>query len=250
MIRVFIVDDEEHNRVILKTLLKKYSSNIEVIGESDNVNDAYVKIYNLKPQLVFLDVKMPVRNGFDLLKLFKKINFEVVFVTAYDEFAINAFELNAIGYILKPIDYNLFVNTISKAVNIINSNMPQRLVADFIETLNIDNTVCNKITVHHKDKVVFLEFSNIVLIQIKNGICEIFTIDNIKYYSTKDLKMYENVFKSFKNLIRVSKSCIINVSFISSYSKGEPCVIFLSNGYSIEVPRRKKTEILNLLTNF
>ncbi|MBK6983939.1 MAG: response regulator [Bacteroidetes bacterium] len=132
MIKAFIVDDEEHNRDVLKMLLNKHSPNVEIIGEANNVNDAYVMIYNLKPQLVFLDVKMPIRNGFDLLKLFKKIKFEVIFVTAYDEFAINAFELNAIGYILKPIDYVLLTKTINKAELIINSNKQEGVIADFI----------------------------------------------------------------------------------------------------------------------
>lgn len=248
MIRSYIVDDEEHNRLVLRTLLNNYFQNIEVIGEADNVNDAYVEIYKLKPQLVFLDVKMPVKNGFDLLKLFKKINFEVIFVTAYDEFAINAFELNAIGYILKPIDYTLLSNTISKAEKVISANYPQKTVSHFIETLNFDNTIINKIMVHHNDKVVFIEVTKIIIIQSNNGYCEIHTSDNQIYYSTKDLKMYENVFKDSNQLIRINKSCIINTSFISSYSKGEPCIVLLSNGKSVEIPRRKKTEILSVLT--
>jgi two-component system LytT family response regulator len=247
MIRAFIVDDEEHNRSVLKTLLSKFSENVNIVGEAGNADDAYLKICELKPQLVFLDVKMPHKNGFDLLKLFNEICFEVIFVTAYDEFAINAFELNAIGYILKPIDYTLLRNTVAKAELIINSNRSEKIISEFVQTLSLDNSAINKISVHHNDKVVFIDFEEILSIHSKDGYCEINTVEKAKFYSSKELKMYENVFKGFNRLLRINKSSIINLKYIKSYSKGESCFIELTDGQLLEVPRRKKAEILSVL---
>jgi two-component system LytT family response regulator len=104
-VSALIIDDEEHNRNVLHTLLEKYCPLIKIVGEAFDVDDAYEKINKLKPQLIFLDIKMPNKSGFDLLRLFDNINFEVVFVSAFNEYAITAFDFNALGYILKPIDY-------------------------------------------------------------------------------------------------------------------------------------------------
>ncbi len=244
MVRTFIVDDEAHNREVLKTLLKKYSHEINIIGEADNADDAISLINELKPQLVFLDIKMPTKNGFELLKEFKEINFEVIFVTAYNEFAINAFELNAIGYILKPIDSVLLYKTVDKAERIINSNNTEKTISNFVQTLNIDNSKITKISVHHHDKVVFIGFEDIIQIDANNGYCEILAINNNKYITSKDLKMYENVFKGYEKLFRVNKSTIINISHIKNYTKGEICFAELVNGSVVEVSRRKKGELL------
>ncbi|MGZ5486577.1 MAG: LytR/AlgR family response regulator transcription factor, partial [Nitrososphaeraceae archaeon] len=102
MISAIIIDDEVHNRNVLKTLLEKYCPMIKVIEECGNAIDAFDKINELKPQLIFLDIKMPGKSGFDLLKMFSGIDFEVIFVSAFNEYAITAFEFNALGYILKP----------------------------------------------------------------------------------------------------------------------------------------------------
>ncbi|MBK6983938.1 MAG: LytTR family transcriptional regulator [Bacteroidetes bacterium] len=109
----------------------------------------------------------------------------------------------------------------------------------------MDNSVINKISLHHHDKVVFVNFEDIIFIQANNGCCEIGTIDNQKLYSSKELKMYENVFKGYDDLLRINKSWIINLKYIKSYSKGETCFIELTSGQSLEVPRRKKAEILD-----
>src|SRR4051812_17564140 len=99
MVTAIIIDDEEHNRNVLRTLLEKYRPEISVIAEANSVDDAFRKIKKCDPRLIFLDIKMPVKSGFDLLKQFDEIDFEVIFVSAYNEYAITAFEFNALGYI-------------------------------------------------------------------------------------------------------------------------------------------------------
>ncbi len=249
MISAVLIDDEKLNRIALKTLLLKSDTSVEVIGEADNAEEAYMLINKLQPQLVFLDIKMPQKNGIELLKQFNEINFEVIFVTAYNEYAINAFELNAIGYILKPIDASLLLKTVQKAEMFINSKKDKEYISHFLQTVNpqTNDISVNKISIHHNNKVIFIGFEDILFIKTQGGICEICTTDNKKYTTSKDLKMYENVFLNAVFLQRINRNVIININHLQNYKKGDQIDMELTHGYTFEVSRRKKVEILGKL---
>lgn len=240
LVTALIIDDEEHNRNVLKSLLEKYSPSINVIAETSNVNDAFDLINSQKPQLIFLDIKMPNKSGFDLLKLFDVINFEVIFVSAFNEYAITAFEFNALGYILKPIDYTKLIKAVDKAVLKIISNKQNEDILHFINTLEVKNDLISKISVHHNEKVIFINISDIVSVESNNGVCEIKVINNLRYNSSKDLKLFDDMLEKNGNFIRINKSVIINFDYLKSYSKGDVCTIEMLNGNSFEVSRRKK----------
>lgn len=244
-ITAIVIDDEDHNRSLLKTLLKKHCSSIEVICEATNADDAFEKINTKKPQLVFLDIRMPGKSGFDLLKQFTEIDFEVIFISAFDEYAITAFDFNALGYILKPIDYRKLVKSVERSVSKIVHNQLNSNILHFTKTISDKNDLINKISVHHNDKVVFVNISEIVSIEAHGNICELKLLDNKNYYSSKELKLFEAMLENLGNFIRISRSSIINVDYINSYSKGDICSIELSNGTIYEVSRRKKAEVLS-----
>lgn len=244
LVTAIIIDDEEHNRNVLNVLLKKYCSTVNVIAEASNADNAFEKINKLKPQLVFLDIKMPKKSGFDLLKMFDTINFEVIFVSAFNEYAITAFEFNALGYILKPIDYTKLVNAVGKAVVKINSNQQNYDLPIFIKTIEEKNDLISKISVHINDKVYLLPIVDIVSVEATTNVCELVLIDCSRYHSSKNLKLFENMLEKVGNFIRISKSLIININYIKSYSKGEVCILEMQNGISHEVSRRKKAEVL------
>lgn len=245
MISAIIIDDEVHNRNVLKTLLSKYCPTINVIDECGNASDAFDKINILQPQLIFLDIKMPGKSGFELLKMFAKIEFEVIFVSAFNEYAITAFEFNALGYILKPIDYSKLIITVDKAIFKIASNEKTNSVFHFIRTLDDEDDVVNKISVHHNDKVILLNINYIISVEAKDGTCEIKLDDGKSYYSSKELKLFEEILVKAGNFIRINKSVIINIEHIISYSKGEICNLEIRDNATYEVSRRKKTEVLN-----
>lgn len=113
--KAILVDDEINNRALLSSMLKKHCPEIDLLAEAASVDTAFELINALKPELVFLDVKMPIKNGFDLLRMFEKIDFSVIFITGFDEYAVKAFEFNAVDYILKPIDYSKLINAVKKA---------------------------------------------------------------------------------------------------------------------------------------
>lgn len=247
MTTAIIIDDEENNRVLLKTLLKKHCPEVAVIGEAADADDAFAKINRQQPALIFLDIKMPYKSGFELLKMFTKIDFEVIFVTAYDQYAIKAFEFNAMGYILKPINHTRLIKAVEKAIRQIQASESNEPVLHFIKTLSNKNELINKFSLHHNGKVIFIAVDEISYIESRENSTMLNLYNNAHYYSSKDLVKFEDVLQEIGDFIRINKNIIINTRFIKSYSKGEVCVIDLKSGQSFEVSRRRKSEILKKL---
>lgn len=241
-----IIDDEEHNRNNLKILLNKHCPDINIIGDARSVDEAFTMINVHKPKMIFLDVMMPEKSGFDLLKLFNKLDFEVIFVSAFNEYAVTAFEYNALGYILKPIDYNKLVVTVNKAVLRIELANSNNEVLQFIKTLDPQTNSIAKIPIHHNDKVVLLDIAEVVSIESIEGVCHITTLSK-RHLSSKELKIFEGLLKNAGNFERINKSTLINLDHLQSYEKGETCVLQMINNNKFEVSRRKKTEILHKL---
>lgn len=246
LIKTIIVDDEEHNRNIMRTLLEKYCPEIEIIGEASSADVAFEKVVIEKPQLLLLDIKMPGKSGFDLLKMFKEVTFEVVFVTAYEEYAINAFEFNALGYILKPIDYSKLENTLKKVIQRIKHKTNGHAIENFVTSINNETGKLDKVSVHHGNKVVFIQITDIIMIESHDANSIIHTSNNRKYVSSKTIKDFEEFLK-FYRFFRVNKGNIINADCIVSYTKGDSCIVELKNGVKVEVSRRRKTELLEVM---
>ncbi len=247
MINCVIIDDEEGNRSALQTLISKHCPEIHVSGQAENADDGYKKILDLKPQLIFLDVKMPGKSGFDLLKRFSIIDFEVIFISAFDKYAIRAFDFNAVAYILKPVSVVKLISAVSNARERIDLKSGTELVMHFIKTLSDKDELLNKFSLHHNGKVIFVNISDIAFIQTLENNTILNLSDNSHYYSSKDLAKFEDVLQNTENFIRVSKAVIINTNYIKSYSKGEVCLIEMKCGQVFEVSRRRKTEILKRL---
>ncbi len=248
--KALIVDDEEHNRFLLKSMLNNHCKEIEVIGDADCAESAYTKINTLKPDLVFLDIKMPNKNGFELLSLFSSINFYVIFVTGFDDYAIKAFEFNAIDYLLKPIDYIKLINAVQKCV-LKNEKEQKDDVLHFIHSINEKSDTIKRISIHGNDKVKIIDVNDIMYIKANSGYANVFTKDEIQHHSCKTLLEYETLFKPLSNFIKVSKSYLLNIDYVDSYTKGISCLLTLKNNNNIiEVSRRKKSEIINFFKSY
>ena len=246
MMKAILIDDEYSNRMLLASMLKKHCPDVMIIGDADSVDTGFEMINRLQPDLVFLDVKMPEKSGFDLLRMFKEINFSVIFVTGFDEYAIKAFEFNALDYILKPIDYSKLVKAVKKAEAKIISGTNS--IIHFVHSLEEKTNYIKKITVHDKDKVHVIDLNDIIYIAANKNYSKIFDNKQRLYVSPKPLLHYEELLYPFRNFMRVNKSYIINSGFLISYSKGSDCSITLAGcDIEIEISRRKKTEIIQLL---
>lgn len=244
-LRVVIVDDEQDSIDVIRNLLKKFCPDVEVVGTAMDVADAYTLINKEEPDAVFLDIQMPGGSGFTLLKKFKEIPFDVIFVTSYDKYALDAIKLSALHYLLKPIeveDLKVAVKRIEKSVN--GKDLQQLQIVNVIS--NMDD-IEKKITIHTKDNVTFLGLNEITHLESERNYTIIYTKDNKKYTSSKNLGEYEEMLKEQPTFYRANKSCITNINHVTNYSKDEPCVLTINNQHQQEVSRRKKQELVELL---
>lgn len=238
-----IVDDEKSNRLVLRTLLEKGFPEIGVVFETDDIEEAYTQINSLKPALLFLDIQMPKGSGFNLLKKFDSYPFEVIFVTSFDKYALNAIKSSALDYLLKPIERNDLKEAIEKFKKVqqlkggtTNNALLQNLVADSDK----------KVAIHHKGNVVFLSVKEINYIEADVNYTHVHT-DAITYYLAKTLSEWEEILSNYDNFIRISKSMIVNAAYCSYYEKGDPIILVLRNNVKTPVSRRRRSEVLEKL---
>lgn len=247
--RAIIVDDEDNARDILQRLLEIADPEIEITDACENIQEAYDSITKHQPDIVFLDVQMPGGDGFELLKQFKTINFKVIFVTSYDQYAIQAFRYSAVDYLLKPID----INDLKDALSRLKRNDPVRLKQAAEQTLYLLNNISVQeekdrfIALQQKDRVKFIKLSDIIYLEADRNYSRIYTVDGCVFLHSKTLKHFEDLFVTNKRFFRTGKAYIINLDYVKEYTKSEPCFLYLSNNKEIEIGRRKKTELLDLL---
>lgn len=245
--KVIIIDDEENSINVLKKLLEFYAPDFETIAIAKNVNDAYDVINLHQPDAIFLDINLSNETGFDLLKKFQTIFFDIIFVTSHDEFAIRAIKFNALDYLLKPVEIPLLEGALQRLRE--RKKLNQHQPIDVINVLNVynDNAIQAGITIPNGNKVKFLKLSEIIYIEASSNYSHIHLNSNEIFIHAKLLGYYEDLFLNISSFFRANKSQIINVNYIQEYSKGEPCIVFLKNSKEIEISRRKKTDLLNLL---
>lgn len=246
-IRSILVDDEQHCREVLRNLLNTYFPSIEVVGEADSVERAYELITATEPQLVFLDIQMPRQSGFSLLKKFDEVPFEIIFVTSFDRYAINAIKFSALDYLLKPVMVKDLEEAVLKASRTIEKRSgPGIQVINLLKSIHDDSN--RKIAVHARDHVKLLNPADILYIEADGRYCFVTTANNERYSTAKLLKEFEEWFGETSDFVRIHKSILVNCRHIQAYSKGEPCTITMTNLRSFEIARRKKTEILEMIS--
>ena len=248
-ISAVIIDDEFFNRKLISMLIAKINPLFEITGEAENVRDGFKVINELKPDIVFLDIKMPDGSGFDLLNLFTKIDFEVVFISGFDQYALQAFDFNALDYVLKPIDGDKFKITLDKVHARIasNENNSQGL-KEVAQLYHPNSPIITKIPIHYNDRVVLLNINEIMYIQSIEGATIFSKSGSEKYTSSKHLSNFEFILNNFPNYIKVNKSAYANLNFIADYSRGFNTYITMMDQTRIEISAAKKIEIIDLLS--
>lgn len=242
---VYIVDDEKNSREVLRELIRNFSPELQILGEAGDIDSAYRDIQTLHPDLVFLDIQMPNGNGFNLLKRFDRIPFEVVFVTSYDQFAIDAIKFNALDYLLKPISIDLFKEGIKRAKESHRNRLNQDVrIVNLIQSLDHETNDEQKIVAHQNDKVVLVKISNIMYMEAEINYTHMYTHDEQKYTVSKSIKEFEQFLAPIDQFVRIHRKYIVNIECIHSYSKNEPFTITLNNGIELEASRRKKSDLL------
>lgn len=249
MLNAIIIDDEYANRELVANLLATHCPSVKVVGTADSVDSGYKEIITKKPNIVFLDIQMPHGNGFQLLEKFKEIFFDIIFVTSYDQYAINAIKFSALDYLLKPIDVSELKIAIEKAEKKIEKENKIQLYENLLNNIN-PNNMDKKMAIRVKNNTLFIEMSKISHIEADGNYSNIFLIDGKKYYIAKTLKEIDEFTSELRAFIRINKSVIINSALCTNYQRGENCSVTLNSGQVFEVSRRKKNEVIDRLNTF
>lgn len=238
MIQTIIIDDEKLAVDNLSLLLSEYCQGIEIVGVANSIKEGVDLIEKTNPDLVFLDIEMPFGTGFDLLEKLKEIDFQVIFVTAYNQYAIQAIKCNALDYILKPIDIDELKNSVSKVK--VRENNNER-IESLINNLKTGNFPA-KIALADEGGYVMVDVDSIVRCE-SSGCYTIFHIENSKKITvTRTLKQFEEILPTDR-FIRVHQSHLVNLNKVEKYYKTDGGYLLFSDGSTVSVSRRKKEEL-------
>lgn len=242
MLKSIIVDDEPKSRENLKIILQDFVSNVTVDALCGSVDQAVTAINTSKPDIVFLDIEMQQETGFDLLTKIQDIEFEVIFITAYSEYAIKAIKFSAIDYLLKPIDIEELKGAVQRVIQkreVRTSGRLQILRDHF--TAPKDKL---KIALPTAHGIIFTAIENILYCEASSNYTILHTADGKEYVASKTLKEYEDLLIGY-NFFRIHHSYLVNINAIKKYVKGDGGHVILSNNISLDVSKRKRVDFLN-----
>jgi two-component system LytT family response regulator len=247
MTKAIIIDDEEGSRETLKNLVTNYTPHVEIVALANSVQTGKEAIQKFQPDFIFLDIQMQNETGFDLLEAIE-IDFDIIFTTAYDQYAVKAFKFCAIDYLLKPID----IDELVKAVDKISKRKKIEHSFEKLETLIYNQksggSGNKKIAVPTLEGLNFIQMNNIIRCEADGAYTYIFTTDGEKILVSKIIKEFEDLLQDY-NFFRTHQSHLINLSHIKKYVKGDGGYVVMLDNSSIPVARRKKDEFLKLFGN-
>jgi two-component system LytT family response regulator len=242
--RVVIIEDEVNNQIFLENALQKFVEGVTIIGKAENVKAGIHLINTTNPDIVYLDIELPDGSGFDILEKIDDKNINVIFITAFENYAVKAFRYSAIDYLLKPFNIEELIDATDRA-KVQKENKEMR-ISFLQEQVKIPTKKVEEILIDGFDNFVKVELNKIIaLVADSNFVC-IQTDDGEKVYCSKTLKFYEDLLdeKIFK---RIHRSHIINVKKITQIDKGRTGYVTLTNQEKYEIAARRKPMLLNAM---
>jgi two-component system LytT family response regulator len=246
-IKAIIIDDEERARDSLSSIIKDYCKDVLIVDTCSNVPDGVIAINKHKPDVVFLDIEMPDYNGFELFSFFNEINFDIIFVTAYSQYAIKAFEVSAIDYLLKPVD----IEALQKSLEKVKTKQTQIALQKRLELLKENFTAeeINKIALPMGDGLLFVEMKDIILFEADGAYTNLYMNNGSKILVSKRLKFFEDILQDRTNFFRPHRSHLININYIKKYIKGDNTIV-MDNLVELSLSRDLKQDFESLLKEF
>jgi two-component system, LytTR family, response regulator len=245
MINALIIDDEEDGREVLKLAIDKYCPEISVIQLCDTPEQGLEAIKINKPDLVFLDVQMPNMSGFDLLQRASPVDFEVIFVTAHDQYAIKAIKFSALDYLLKPVDVTELLNSVQKVKERLQVNNAHRYQS-VLHNVQYKKKNIEKLAIPTAEGIDFFETDDLIFCKADGSYTELFLTNKTSKIVCKNLKDFEGLLME-SGFCRVHHAALINMQHIQKYVKGEGGHVIMTDGHIVNISRRKKEEFLLLL---
>lgn len=245
MIKVVIVDDEADARFLIRNLLERHCADkLQVVAEADDVKAAVETIQKYQPDVVFLDIRMNEGTGFDVLEQLPEKNFEVVFVTAYDQYAVKAFQFSALGYLMKPIkikDLKAVIDSIVERNSNVKETSDKRLKV-LIENYGDEHKI-KKLVIAHLEGFEVADLHDIVWLQGDGNYTHLHLQNGKRITATKALGAYEDLLNDY-GFFRVHQSTVINLRHVSAYHRADGGFIELSDGHQAKLSRHRKTEFM------
>jgi len=245
MITATIVDDEPYSCEALVTLLERYCPDVKVLDICYSAASALVSIKEQNPQILFLDIEMPHMNGFELLEKLPEINFELIFTTSYDQYAIKAIRFSALDYLLKPIDQEELKKAVQKAVNSMQRPLPQQIEI-LLQKLSHPTIAVNKIAIPTIEGLQMVLVESIINCESDRNYAVLFLKNKQKIVASRSLKEIEEMLDDY-SFARVHHSHLVNLNEVEKYIKGEGGYLLMSDGRTVDVSRSRKEILLKKL---
>ena len=249
MIRAIIIDDEQHCIDRLSNLLKdQLSKEVHLIESFRTVEEGIKGIEKLRPDLVFLDIQIQDKTGFDLLRHFQQMYFQVIFTTAFDKYAVQAFRFSAVDYLLKPVHPEELKQAVGKLSERSGNNTISDTVFHLLNNIKETQIANKKIGIPVITGLVFVPVSDIIRCESDINYTTFYMKDKQKLLVAKTLKEYEEILSDY-NFFRIHNSHLINLAYIKSYHKGKGGFVTLTDGSEVEISTRRKDEFLKKITS-
>lgn len=246
MIKAVIIEDEQKSREVLKKLLEKNCSEIEIVGMAESVQQGIELVRALQPELLFLDIMMPDGSGFDLLEKISDHKFDVIFTTATDKFAIKAIKYSAMDYLLKPIDAEELSNAVKKFLERKNNSSLEKNFRFLLENIKQKDEQYSKISLPTGNAYEIVLVSDIIRCEAYDNYTNFFLTGGRKFLASGTMKHYEDLLPE-KKFIRVHHSHLINMNQVARFLKEDSGYAVMSDGSKVEISRRKREDFLKLL---
>jgi len=247
--KAIIIDDERKARNLLRILIAENCSKITSVIEAEDLLSGVALIKEHKPQIVFLDIEMPEHSGLEILNFIKKedVNFEIIFTTAYSEFAIKAFQLSAIDYLLKPLRAETVKDAAEKAMQQIGKSDISLKLEELKKSLKTSNF--NKIGLPFADGFKFVDFEDIILFEADGMYTKVTTVKETEMLVCKPLRHFVDLLEIQPNFYKPHRSYLINLKYIKEYIKKEGGYIVMDNNKTVSIANDKKEEFLTIIQN-
>ena len=247
--KALIIDDEKKARQVLRILIEENCPKITEIYEADNLLSGVDLIKKESPNIVFLDIEMPEHSGLEILNFIEKevYNFEIIFTTAYSEYAIEAFQLSAIDYLLKPVRPNQVKEAVDKALTFLGNSQINKRLSELKDSLQ--NSNFKKIGLPNADGVKFVNFNEIISLEADGMYTKVSTLKDATILVSKPLKFFVDLLQKINTFYRPHRSYLINLAYIKEYIKKDGGYILMENDKTISISKDKKDEFLMIVQN-
>ncbi len=249
MIKAVVIDDEHLSRKTIINLVEDLKYDVTLIGEANNVENGIKLIHELNPDLVFLDIEMPDGTGFDLLKKIQNINFHIIFTTAFDNYAIEAFQFSAVNYLLKPIARESFYKAINQTKErlLITESVKKMQATTLIDNYENKKNNLQKVVLPDKDGYLIKPINEIIRLEGQGNYTKIIFTDSTHFLSSYSISHFSD-FLEKRGFFRIFKSHLINLDYVVRYSNQDGGKVIMNDGAELRISPTKKEQFKNIFS--